>query len=52
MQEYIGRCILTLTKVILEGEYSDCFPLEGAKSGKLNLTLKWMHQPIYRDSEN
>ncbi|KAM0031057.1 putative C2 domain, synaptotagmin-like mitochondrial-lipid-binding domain, C2 domain superfamily [Helianthus debilis subsp. tardiflorus] len=51
-KEYIGRCILTLTKVILEGEYSDCFTLEGAKSGKLNLTLKWMHQPIYRDSEN
>ncbi|KAJ0540941.1 putative C2 domain, synaptotagmin-like mitochondrial-lipid-binding domain, C2 domain superfamily [Helianthus annuus] len=51
-KEYIGRCILTLTKVILEGEYSDCFPLEGAKSGKLNLTLKWMHQPIYRDPEN
>ncbi|KAJ0752029.1 putative C2 domain, synaptotagmin-like mitochondrial-lipid-binding domain, C2 domain superfamily [Helianthus annuus] len=51
-KEYIGRCILTLTKVILEGEYSDCFPLEGAKSGKLNLTLKWMSQPIYRDPEN
>ncbi|KAI3827411.1 hypothetical protein L1987_01484 [Smallanthus sonchifolius] len=49
-KDYMGRCILTLTRVILEGEYRDCFPLEGAKSGKLNLNLKWMAQPIYRDS--
>ncbi|KAI7756134.1 hypothetical protein M8C21_013444 [Ambrosia artemisiifolia] len=50
-KEYIGRCIFTLTRVILEGEYSDCFTLEGAKSGKINLSLKWMPQPIFRDSE-
>lgn len=49
-KDYIGRCILTLTRVILEGEYKDCFPLDGAKSGKLHLNLKWMAQPIYRDS--
>ncbi|KAJ9551035.1 hypothetical protein OSB04_015080 [Centaurea solstitialis] len=49
-KDYMGRCILTLTRVILEGEYKDCFPLDGAKSGKLNLNLKWMPQPIYRDS--
>ncbi|XP_071729566.1 synaptotagmin-5-like [Rutidosis leptorrhynchoides] len=49
-KDYMGRCILTLTRVILEGEYKDCFPLDGAKSGKLNLNLKWMAQPIYRDS--
>ncbi|KAE8687104.1 Synaptotagmin-4 [Hibiscus syriacus] len=49
-KDYMGRCILTLTRVILEGEYTDCLPLEGAKSGKLNLNLKWMPQPIFRDS--
>ncbi|XVE71517.1 hypothetical protein DITRI_Ditri10aG0157100 [Diplodiscus trichospermus] len=49
-KDYMGRCILTLTRVILEGEYSDSLPLEGAKSGKLNLHLKWMPQPIFRDS--
>ncbi|OWM71780.1 synaptotagmin-5-like isoform X1 [Punica granatum] len=49
-KDYMGRCILTLTKVILEGEYKVCFPVDGAKSGKLNLHLKWMPQPIYRDA--
>ncbi|KAF8393146.1 hypothetical protein HHK36_021387 [Tetracentron sinense] len=49
-KDYIGRCILTLTRVILEGEYKDSLPLDGAKSGKLNFHLKWMPQPIYRDS--
>ncbi|EOY31200.1 Calcium-dependent lipid-binding (CaLB domain) family protein [Theobroma cacao] len=49
-KDYMGRCILTLTRVILEGEYKDSLQLEGAKSGKLNLYLKWMPQPIFRDS--
>uniref|UniRef100_A0A5B6ZAP4 Synaptotagmin-5-like n=1 Tax=Davidia involucrata TaxID=16924 RepID=A0A5B6ZAP4_DAVIN len=49
-KDYMGRCILTLTRVILEGEYKDSFQLDGAKSGKLNLHLKWAPQPIYRDS--
>ncbi|QHO50586.1 synaptotagmin [Arachis hypogaea] len=49
-KDYMGRCILTLTRVILEGEYKERFELEGAKSGYLNLHLKWMPQPIYRDS--
>jgi len=49
-KDYMGRCILTLTRVILEGEYKDTIELDGAKSGKLNLHLKWMPQPIYRDS--
>ncbi|KAJ7957681.1 synaptotagmin-5-like [Quillaja saponaria] len=49
-KDYMGRCILTLTKVILEGEYKDRFQLDGAKSGHLNLNLKWLPQPIYRDS--
>jgi len=46
----MGRCILTLTKVLLEEEYKESFNLEGAKSGKLNLHLKWSPQPIMRDS--
>ncbi|PSS08423.1 Synaptotagmin-5 like [Actinidia chinensis var. chinensis] len=49
-KDYMGQCILTLTRVILEGEYKDSFQLDGAKSGKLNLHLKWSPQPIYRDS--
>lgn len=49
-KDYMGRCILTLTRVIMEGEFKDCFQLDGAKSGKLNLNLKWSPQPIYRDS--
>ncbi|KAG8639333.1 synaptotagmin-5 [Manihot esculenta] len=49
-KDYMGRCILTLTRVILEGEYKDQFPLDGAKSGSLNLHLKWMPQHIYRDT--
>ncbi|XP_073004423.1 synaptotagmin-5-like [Typha latifolia] len=48
-KDYMGRCIMTLTRVIMEGEFTDSFPLEGAKSGKLNLHLKWTPQPIYRD---
>lgn len=34
----------------MEGEYKETFELDGAKSGKLNLHLKWAPQPIYRDS--
>ncbi|XP_059431941.1 synaptotagmin-5-like [Corylus avellana] len=49
-KDYMGRCILTLTRVILEGEYKEQFQLDEAKAGKLNLHLKWMPQPIYRDS--
>ncbi|XP_010533120.1 PREDICTED: synaptotagmin-5 [Tarenaya hassleriana] len=49
-KDYIGRCILTLTRVIMEGEYKDWFELDEAKSGKLHLHLKWMPQPIYRDT--
>ncbi|XP_011020212.1 PREDICTED: synaptotagmin-5-like [Populus euphratica] len=49
-KDYMGRCILTLTRVLLEGEYKDCFQLDEAKSGRLNLHLKWSPQHIYRDS--
>ncbi|KAM3360575.1 synaptotagmin-5 isoform X1 [Capsicum galapagoense] len=49
-KDYMGRCILTLTRVLMEGEYKESFELDEAKSGKLNLHLKWAPQPIYRDS--
>ncbi|KAK4757764.1 hypothetical protein SAY87_019065 [Trapa incisa] len=48
-KEKIGRCIMTLTKVIIEGDIQDTFLLDGAKSGKLTLHLKWMAQPLFRD---
>ncbi|PKI47107.1 hypothetical protein CRG98_032520 [Punica granatum] len=48
-KEKIGRVIMTLTRVILEGDIQDTFPLDNAKSGKLNLHLKWTGQPVYRD---
>ncbi|XP_028760756.1 synaptotagmin-5 isoform X1 [Neltuma alba] len=48
-KDYMGRCIMTLTRVILEGEVKDRYQLDGAKSGYLNLQLKWLPQPIYRD---
>ncbi|CAD6216916.1 unnamed protein product [Miscanthus lutarioriparius] len=50
-KDYIGRCILTLTRVILEGEFQDTFVVQGAKSGKLNLHFKWTPQLIYRDRD-
>jgi hypothetical protein len=46
----MGRCILTLTKVLIEEDYSDSFPLQGANTGKLNLRLKWLPQSIFRGS--
>ncbi|KAF3447091.1 hypothetical protein FNV43_RR12271 [Rhamnella rubrinervis] len=49
-KDKLGRVILTLTRCILEGEFQDSFPLEDAKSGRLNLHLKWTPQPIYRET--
>ncbi|KAK7410252.1 hypothetical protein VNO78_00884 [Psophocarpus tetragonolobus] len=49
-KEKIGRVILTLTKVILEGEYSEIYPLDGAKSGNISLHLKWTPQHKFRDT--
>ncbi|XP_021741801.1 synaptotagmin-5-like [Chenopodium quinoa] len=48
-KDYMGRCILTLTRVILEGEYRESFPLDGAKTGTVNLYLKWSPQHVYRE---
>ncbi|KAL2548675.1 Synaptotagmin-4 [Forsythia ovata] len=40
-KDKLGRCIMTLTRVILEGEFTDSFPLDGTESGRLNLHLKF-----------
>ncbi|GMG98985.1 hypothetical protein Nepgr_000825 [Nepenthes gracilis] len=48
-KNYIGRCIMTLTRILLEGELYDSFPLDGTDSGKISLNLKWAPQPIMRD---
>ncbi|CAM9003465.1 unnamed protein product [Rhodiola kirilowii] len=49
-KDKIGRCVMTLSRVVLEGEYTETFPLDGAKSGRLTLHLKWAAQPIFRDT--
>jgi hypothetical protein len=41
---------MTLTRVVLEGEFQDSFPLDGAKSGKVYLHLKWTPELKFRDS--
>ncbi|XP_021738935.1 synaptotagmin-5-like isoform X1 [Chenopodium quinoa] len=48
-KNYMGRCIMTLTRVLLEGDLYDIFDLDGTTSGRLALHLKWTPQPIMRD---
>ncbi|XP_065849546.1 synaptotagmin-4-like [Euphorbia lathyris] len=48
-KDKIGTCIMTLTRVLIEGEFQDWFPLDGAKSGKIILYLKWTAQLKFRD---
>ncbi|XP_022730515.1 synaptotagmin-4 isoform X2 [Durio zibethinus] len=49
-KEKIGRCLMTLTRVLLEGEVQECFQLDGAKSGKIFIHLKWSPQLVFRDA--
>ncbi|KAL3650690.1 Synaptotagmin-4 [Castilleja foliolosa] len=48
-KEKMGRCTMTLTRAIIEGEFTDSFNVDGAKSGKLNLHLKWTSQSIVKE---
>lgn len=48
-KDKIGRCLMTLTRAILEGEFRESFPLDGTESGRLNLQVKWTSQTIIRD---
>ncbi|KAL8128821.1 hypothetical protein V2J09_017976 [Rumex salicifolius] len=47
-KDYMGRCVVTLTRVIKEGEYKESLALEEAKQGKLNVNLKWTPQNVLR----
>ncbi|XP_010555014.1 PREDICTED: synaptotagmin-4 [Tarenaya hassleriana] len=49
-KDKIGKVIMTLTRVMLEGEVQDCFTIDGAKSGKLCLHLSWTPQLKLRDA--
>ncbi|KAL0330557.1 UNVERIFIED_CONTAM: Synaptotagmin-5 [Sesamum radiatum] len=48
-KDKMGRCLLTLTRCILEGEFTESLHIEGTKSGKLNMHLKWTSQTIIKD---
>ncbi|KAL1833200.1 hypothetical protein ACET3Z_002851 [Daucus carota] len=48
-KDKMGRVVMTLTRVTLEGELTEAFPIDGTKSGKISLHLKWTSQPIFRD---
>ncbi|KAI3454221.1 hypothetical protein Pfo_010884 [Paulownia fortunei] len=48
-KDKMGRCIMTLTRAILEEEFTDSFPIDGTESGRLNLHLRWTPQTIIRD---
>ncbi|XP_024012074.1 synaptotagmin-4 [Eutrema salsugineum] len=49
-KDKIGRVIMTLTRVMLEGEFQECNELDGAKSGKLCIHLKWTPRLKLRDT--
>lgn len=50
LKDKIGRVIMTLTRVMIEGEFQDCYELDGAKSGKLCIHLKWTPRLKLRDA--
>lgn len=41
---------MTLTRVMLEGEFQEWYALDGAKSGKLCIHLKWTPRLKLRDA--
>ncbi|GLJ15764.1 hypothetical protein SUGI_0259520 [Cryptomeria japonica] len=45
-KDFMGKVAMTLTKVLHEGEYDSDFLLDGVKSGRIFLHLKWTPQPI------
>ncbi|KAJ7535342.1 hypothetical protein O6H91_12G029200 [Diphasiastrum complanatum] len=51
-KDYMGRCALSLTKALLEGEYDTEYQLDGVKSGKVFLHIKWLPQPIPFEGQN
>ncbi|KAL6215075.1 hypothetical protein ACLB2K_014506 [Fragaria x ananassa] len=49
-KDRIGRVIMTLTRVLMEGEYQECYNIDLAKSGRVTLSFKWVPQHKVRDS--
>ncbi|KAG8375811.1 hypothetical protein BUALT_Bualt10G0139200 [Buddleja alternifolia] len=47
-KDKMGRCIMTLTRGILEGEYTEKFHVQGTKAGMLNLHIKWTPQTVIK----
>ncbi|KAL1552252.1 Synaptotagmin-4, variant 2 [Salvia divinorum] len=48
-KDKMGRCILTLTRAILDGELTDDFHLDGTESGKVKLHIKWTSRSIIKE---
>ncbi|XP_051119076.1 synaptotagmin-4-like isoform X2 [Andrographis paniculata] len=48
-KDKIGRCIATLTRAIIEGEFTASYPIDGTQSASLSLHLKWTPQVLIRD---
>ncbi|GLT85305.1 hypothetical protein SLE2022_034970 [Rubroshorea leprosula] len=48
-KEKIGKCIMTLTRVLIEGEVQDNFSLDGTQSGRIFLHIKWTPQLVFRE---
>ncbi|GKV03241.1 hypothetical protein SLEP1_g15579 [Rubroshorea leprosula] len=48
-KEKIGNCIMTLTRVLIEGEVQDNFSLDGTQSGRIFLHIKWTPQLVFRE---
>ncbi|GLJ46823.1 hypothetical protein SUGI_0987750 [Cryptomeria japonica] len=46
-KDFMGRSILTLSKLLLDGEYDADLTLDGIESGQLFLHLKWTRQQYY-----
>ncbi|XP_004291438.1 PREDICTED: synaptotagmin-4-like [Fragaria vesca subsp. vesca] len=49
-KDRIGRVIMTLTRVLMEGEYQESYNIDLAKSGRITLSFKWVPQHKVRDS--
>ncbi|KAL1532662.1 Synaptotagmin-5 [Salvia divinorum] len=48
-KDKMGRCIMTLTRAILDGELTDDFHLDGTESGKVKLHIKWTSRSIVKE---
>lgn len=49
IQDKMGRCIMTLTRAILDGELRDDFDIDGTERGRISLYLKWTSKTIVKE---